>query len=190
MSWGRKMAFVNEYMGQEDIAKYGLFELRCKYNLELQRDTKENYKERKHIWTIDREREIWLEPGVSINDFMNDRRPTGYKIYTLYVQGKYYEVILTIVTDESSKVSEGVYVRTWKLVSIRPTPEEECTSDIEQIKLVEESLKTESAKHFSDKSVIEVLKEALEVYGFDGMEGPYGLSPRNRVTNIITNLKV
>ena len=184
------MAFVNEYESKKDIEKYGLFELRCKYSLELQRDTKENYKERKHIWTIDREREIWLEPGISINDYINDRRPTGYMIYTLYVQGKYYEVILTIVTDESSKVSEGVYIRTWKLVSIRPTPEEECTSNSEQIKIAEEALKTESAKHFPNQDVIEVLKEALEVYGFDGMEGPYGLSSRTRVTNIITKLKV
>jgi len=50
------MAFVNEYESKEDVEKYGLFELRCKYSLALKRDTKENYKERKHIWTIDRER--------------------------------------------------------------------------------------------------------------------------------------
>jgi hypothetical protein len=133
------------------------------------------------------EREIWLEPGVSITD--NDHMPLGYKIFTLYIHGKYYEIILTTVTDESGKVSEGVYARTWKLVSLRPTPEGEC-SDKEQMKVVNEALKTESAKHFSDQSVIEALKEALEVYGMDGMEGPYGLSPRTRVTNIITKLKV
>jgi len=115
--------------------------------------------------------------------------PLGYGIYTLYIHGKYYEVILTTITDESGKVSEGVYTRTRKLVSIRPTPADEC-SDKEQMKVVNEALKTESAKHFSDQSVIEALKEALEVYGMDGMEGPYGLSPRTRVTNIITKLKV
>lgn len=62
------MAFVNEYETKEDIEKYGLFELRCKYSRALQGDTKENYQERKHIWTIDRERGIWLEPGVAIKD--------------------------------------------------------------------------------------------------------------------------
>lgn len=116
--------------------------------------------------------------------------PLGYEIYTLYVQGRYYEVILTGISEESSKkYSENPFIETLKLVSIRLTPKEECETD-EQIKIVEEALKTESAKHFSDHSVIKVLKEALNIYGLDGMEGPYGLSPRNRVTNIITKLKV
>jgi len=138
-----------------------------------------------------RQRESWLEPGVVIKDPDTDyRMPLGYEIFTLYVKEKYYEVILTTVTDESGKVSEGVYARTWKLVSIRSTPEEEFANTDEQIKLVEEALKTESAKHFLDQDVIKVLKEALDIYGMDGMEGPYGLSPRTRVTNIITKLKV
>ena len=184
------MAFVNEYEPKKDIDTYGLFELRCKYSLALRSETKENYKERKHIWTIDRDREIWLEPGVSITDPETDyRMPLGYEIFTLYIHRKYYEVILTMITDESGKVSEGVYTQTWKLVSIRPTPAGEC-SDTEQMKVIEEALKTESAKHFSDQSVIEALKEALEVYGMDAMEGPYGLSRYTCVTNMITKLKV
>ena len=182
------MAFVNEYEPKEDMEKYGLFELRCKYSLALRSETKEYFTEGKNIWTIDRDREIWLEPGVAIND--DDHMPLGYTIFTLYIHRKYYEVILTMITNESGKVSEGVYTQTWKLVSIRPTPAGECSSDKEQMKVVEEALKTESAKHFSDQSVIEALKEALEVYGMDGMEGPYGLNPRTRVTNMITKLKV
>ena len=181
------MAFVNEYEPKEDMEKYGLFELRCKYSLALRSETKDFYIERKPIWTIDRDREIWLEPGVAITD--NDHMPLGYTIFTLYIHGKYYEVILTMITNESGKVSEGVYTQTWKLVSIRPTPAGEC-SDTEKMKVIEEALKTESAKHFSDQSVIEALKEALEIYGMDGREGPYGLSRYTLVTNMITKLKV
>lgn len=187
------MAFVNEYESKEDIEKYGLFELRCKYASGLQpnKDEKENYKERKHIWTIDRERDVWLESGVAISDPDTDyRMPTAYSIWTLYTQGRYYEVILQSVFSESGTVSEGIRAVTWKLASIRLTSEDEFSDDDEQLKFVKEALETESAKHFSDQSVIEVLKEALEVYGMDGMEGPYGLDGVLNLNNIIVTLKV
>jgi len=56
------MAFVNEYETKEDVEKYGLFELRCKYSRALQRKTKEYFTEGKNIWTIDRER-VGLNQG-------------------------------------------------------------------------------------------------------------------------------
>lgn len=185
------MAFVNEYESKKDIDTYGLFELRCKYSLALQRKTKEYFTEGKNIWTIDRDREIWLEPGISITDPETDyRMPLGYEIFTLYIHGKYYEVILTIITDESGIISDGVRAVPWKLVSLRPTPKGEC-SDTEQMKVVEEALKTESAKHFSDQSIIEALKEALEVYGINGQTGPHGIGDTHiKVDNIIVTLKV
>jgi hypothetical protein len=169
-----------------------LFELRCKYSWALQRKTKEYFTEGKNIWTIDRERDVWLESGVAISDPDTDyRMPTAYSIWTLYAQGRYYEVILQGVFSEPGVVSEGVRAVTWKLASIRPTPEEEFSNDDEQLKFVEEALKTESAKHFSDQSVIEVLKEALEVYGMNGQTGPYGIGDTHiKVDNIIVTLKV
>lgn len=183
------MAFVNEYIKIEDIDTYELFELGCKYSWALQHETKKYFLERKRVWTIDRERDVWLKLAISIND--NDHRPTGYMIYTLYIQGRYYEVILQSLFSESGIVSEGVRAVTWKLVSIRPTPEEEFANTDEQIKLVEEALKNESSKHFSDQGVIEVLKEALNIYGMNGQTGPHGIGDTHiKVDNIIVTLKV
>ena len=48
------MAFVNEWISQEDIEKYGLIELKDSY---LKKDGRDGYKEyMKLYWCVDRER--------------------------------------------------------------------------------------------------------------------------------------
>ena len=185
------MAFVNEYIKIEDIDKYGLFELKCKYSLQTKSHyTKEYLTE--DIWTIDREREIWFMYTTNISDpEMDYRMPLGYVVYTFYFHGKYYEVILTSVVEESSKkFSEDPFIETLKLVSIRPTPEEECSNN-QLIEIVENALESKSAKNFSNSKLIEVLKESLNIFGLDGRKGPHGVGGTSiEVNNIIVKLKV
>ena len=64
------MAFINEYVSQEDIAKYGLDELFRKYR---ENDLKYTATVNPTIenptnWTIDRDREIWLKRVASVAD--------------------------------------------------------------------------------------------------------------------------
>ena len=51
------MTFVNEYASEEDIKKYNLEELKLRYHVHLRRT---GWPYKKHMWTIDREKQIFL----------------------------------------------------------------------------------------------------------------------------------
>ncbi len=53
------MAFVNEYVSEEDIRKYDLVTLRLQYNPVWKKEGKLPYNYQ-FTWTIDRERDIFL----------------------------------------------------------------------------------------------------------------------------------
>jgi hypothetical protein len=54
------MAFVNEYISKEDIEKYDIFGIRNKFLSERDKITKEDEKNYKLSWVIDRERDLVL----------------------------------------------------------------------------------------------------------------------------------
>ena len=54
------MAFINEYISKEDIEKYDIFGIRNKFLSERDKITKEDEKNYKLSWVIDRERHLVL----------------------------------------------------------------------------------------------------------------------------------
>ena len=154
------MAFINEYISEENIEKYQINKLMNSYQGEGQFPDKYY----KHLWTIDKERESWFMWVDMPKDPLDYTRYTGERIFILNYKGDNIEIVLRKVFDESSvKNIENPYYITWKLDRIK---------------------KPEALKDVSDEEIIAVLREALKVYGTDGI--------RTKIPqeNIIVKLKV
>ena len=132
------MAFVNEYISQEDIQKYSLNELWASYRSKDDKvpDGKE--------WVIDRDRECWLMDTARVRDYNTDHQNTSEYIWTLHCKGTNIEVRIEYVPGLSTP---GHCNMAWKLLSLSPS-----------------SLDT-----LSNKEMIKILEEALQVYGYWGI---------------------
>ena len=75
------MAFVNEYISDEDVEKYGIAQLR--EELHFYHATREQWS-----WTRDRERDAYL---VKVHHLGRDLEPEDW---LLYERGRYYAVML------------------------------------------------------------------------------------------------
>jgi len=140
------MAFANEYISDENIEKYQIDALMNSYR-EREKFPDKYYK---HLWTIDKERGIWLMWVHDPKDPLDYTRYTGEAIFILHMHGQNIEIVLRDIFDESSKkLTDNPFYVTWKLEKIN---------------------KPESLKHISDQEIIQVLKEALDVYGYRGIE--------------------
>ena len=73
------MAFVNEYISDEDVEKYGIAQLRDEFHA---------YRQEKFYWTRDRERDAYL---VQIHHLGRDFEP---EVWLLYEKGRYCAVML------------------------------------------------------------------------------------------------
>jgi len=114
------MAFVNEWISQEDIEKYGLIELCDNYRANDDKYTAVKEPRRKVDWTIDRDRGIWLLSVASVTD-PNFHLPsaTQEKIFILHYQGKNIEVKLW--RDLVSKATDTTPLTiSWKFLTITP----------------------------------------------------------------------
>jgi len=159
------MAFINEYISDEDIEKYQIDALMNSYQGEGTFPDKYY----KHRWTIDKERGVWFiwvyDPKDPLEDY---RRGTGESIFILHMHGQNIEIVLRDVFDESSKkTTDNPFYVTWKLEKI---------------------IKPISLQNISDKEIIEILREALKIYGADGMDNVtiYKIPEEN----IVVKLKV
>ncbi len=132
------MAFVNEYISQEDIEKYGLNKLWASYHINYDKipDGKS--------WTIDRDREIWLMYTAGVRDYNTDHQYTNEEIWTLYYKGTNIEVRLEYITSD---IINGSYKKVYKLLSLSPG----------------------SLDNLDNKEIIDILQEALQVYGYMGI---------------------
>ena len=75
------MAFVNEYISDEDVEKYGIRQLRDELHA--------NYATREHWeWTIDRERDAYL---MRLRNLGRDLEP---EVWLLYEKSRYCAVML------------------------------------------------------------------------------------------------
>jgi len=154
------MAFINEYISEEDIEKYKINELMNSY----QGENKFPKKYYKHRWTIDKERECWFMWVDMPHEPLDHTRFTGERIFILHYKGKNIEIVLRKIFEESSEVlTDNPFYVTWKLDRIN---------------------KPKELYDVSDSEIIEILKEALEVYGTRGIKTSI---PQE---NIIVNLKV
>lgn len=140
------MAFVNEYISDEDIKKYGIEELWLRYN--------PVYKGQKRPsgfrfqWTVDREQNIYfMMVGGGGYERVNER------ICLLSYKGKAYEVWIARPGEGSKNLSDEPFYIVWEL----------------------------SGGASYGTEVLDALKEALTVFGYDGA--------RRQVPNTIVKFK-
>jgi len=162
------MAFVNEYVSQEDIKKYGLAELhrRCSHKANNYNAARDGLHD-KSQWTIDREREIWFM-RLGIRKIPGEIPPIylGNDIYILHYKGKNIEVVMEDNRkDGSTKFSDNPFRIRWDILSISSS--------------LLDGVQTEE--------IIELIQEAMEVYGLSGV-GQYEEYPMKK--GLILDVKV
>ncbi|MBU0632589.1 hypothetical protein KKA17_08080 [bacterium] len=151
------MAFVNEWISQEDIEKYGLVELCDSYRGDDYKYVGVKEPRRKTDWTIDREREIWLMRIARVTNPNYDLpSPTQETIFILHYLGVNIEVRLWWEPVSKPKVTP-IQI-SWKYLSMDPKSID--GSDVEQLKAI--------------------LKEAIQTYKHFGL-----LSKKTEITEII-----
>ncbi len=137
------MAFINEYISKEDIKKYDIFGIMNKFD-EIK---KEDEKYLRLKWVLDREREIWFcYAGRVIDQDLDFGQGTGEEIWYLNYKGTNLEVRLQRGRNSSS-IRERPYIKHWIFLSITP----------------------ESLNDVSNKELRDIIKEALDVYGTNGI---------------------
>ncbi len=142
------MAFVNEYISDEDIKRYNLIELMNYYYKLDRRFHPFDPKTRKLRWTIDKERNIWLLKAISMH--LPDHREgwTGEVYFVLYYQGRKIEIVLK--EEPGTDQSKDPIIKRWTLLRIK-----------------EEDIKGFDKK--DKQEMFKVLQEALSEYGLDGL---------------------
>lgn len=148
------MGFVNEKVSQEDIEKYDLSAIWNKY-ISMEKNKIITYRASKkaHSWVIDKENEIFL---IHFAKFLDEKLPSDHEratyytkenMFIFYFKNEFYEIRLMrekehLTFGEKSKVL--IYETTWGFKEIIPNI------------IMDENFKT-------------VLKQALTVYGEDGV---------------------
>ena len=135
------MAFVNEYVSDEDINKYGLEEVRLRFNPQFRKSgLPSNFQ---YDWVIDREKNVYLMRVKVGRDDISNR-------VTWVLSWKGNEI--TVQTDRmpggSLSFSESPYKIIWGLVKVMPN------------ELLEE---------VTEKELLATLKEALTIFGDGGV---------------------
>ncbi len=124
------MAFVNEWISQEDIEKYGLVALCAEYSKDDSKYTAVKNPKDEIDWTIDREREIWLiDMASAVNPDFKFPSPTQETIFILHYQDDNVEVRLW--WEPVSKPKETPIKISWKYLSMKSK-----NSDEKQLKLI------------------------------------------------------
>ena len=133
------MAFVNEYISDEDVEKYGIAQLREELHA--------NYATREHWeWTRDRERDAYL---MRLRNLGRDLEP---ELWLLYEKSRYCAVMLHDAGG-SIKLSERPFRMLWHFDGFDEAWPKRCPVPAEE----------------EQPQVIQLLKEALTAYGYAGM---------------------
>jgi hypothetical protein len=141
------MTFVNEYIPEEDVKKYGLDELMASFHQWSWREGRpETFK---HYWTIDRDRDIYLLLAKVVEDTGPSGRnePTSQRLFILGWEGRQIKVLLELGDETSKKFAESPYRIVWKL------------SDLD----------TSGTSQPSRETILQNLCQALAVFGSDGI---------------------
>lgn len=135
------MGFVNEYVSEEDIKKYKLDEAFLKRNPAYKYGGIPS--SFRHHWTVDHARNIYLMRVITPG---RDFEPP-WQGFLLDWDGKEFLCKLEYGPGRSSKYSETPFVIVWSLLGIDP----------------------DHLHHMQREQVVEVLKEALTVFGSAGI---------------------
>lgn len=135
------MAFVNEYVSEEDIQKYGLDDLFANYDPFGLKDG--GHPGFNHAWTIDRDSNIYFMPVHTVTEIGRSGRDEamGTTIFVLNINGVAYEAHLAKAPESSRSLSTNPFRIIWDL-----------------------------KKPLDDFCSLSVLKEALNVYGYWGIK--------------------
>jgi len=147
------MAFVNEYISDENIEKFQINELMNSYRVDKWHRGPKPFPKKyyTHLWTIDKARESWFMWVHDPHDPLEPSRYTGEDIFILNCKGKSIEVVLRQVFEESSrKLTDNPFNVVWTLERITP----------------------EAIEELSYEEIIEMVKQALSVYGTRGIKTP------------------
>jgi hypothetical protein len=154
---GKIKAFVNEWISQEDIEKYGLVALCAEYSKDDLKYTAVKNPNNEIDWTIDRKRGIWLMRVASATNLNYELpSPTQEKIFILHYLGVNMEVRLW--WERVSKATEERPLTiSWKYLGMNPN----------------------SIKGADEEELKAIVKEAIQVYRWHGL-----LSKETEITEV------
>jgi hypothetical protein len=140
------MPFMNEIVSEEDINKYALDELMREFRPFAWHEGRPSTFV--HAWTIDRDRDIYFIPVKTVEEVGPSGRPepTRRKVCILNWQGKRVRALINLAAESSVRFSEPLFRIVWELLEL----------DTSQLPNVPRS------------EIIQVLKEALTVFGHHG----------------------
>lgn len=136
------MAFVNEYVAEEDIDKFDLYGIYKKYK-PYSMFKKE---ELEYDWVIDREKDIWFKYIALMDDPNHEHQYTQENIFILHIHNTNIEVRIWKAKREGNAVDGPILIEL-DLISITP----------------------KSLDNVNAEEIKKLVKEALEVYGFRGV---------------------
>jgi hypothetical protein len=142
------MAFVNEFVSEEDIRKHDLDALWGKHK---GWDTGRPLGFR-HAWTVDRERGIWFIPFDTGREEFTNRRTCFFK-----VDDQLFEVTIELAEGSTGRLDAVPFKQVWNLTRIRPDATEPRRQKL--ITALKEALKSygyEGAKGQVPNTVVEV----------------------------------
>lgn len=140
------MSFVNEFISEEDLQKHKLEELWKHYDPWSWRNGRPEFFIPQ--WVIDRERNAFLVRGFNWSEVGRSGRsePTPKSTWVLDIGGRRIEVVLFDETDGWQPPSASPFRIIWSLVDVLTSHEDVA----------------------SREEVLQMLREALTVRGFDG----------------------
>jgi len=139
------MAFINEYISDEDVEKYNLKELIDKYKRYTYSPRLDNIS-----WTVDKENDIWLIWFGREHDPEMDHGFTREHIFVLYYKGQLIEARLWLEEDSQTNIYQTPFIKKWKLLSLSPRHFDNI--DIQKLK--------------------DILCKSLSIYGHKGIKKP------------------
>lgn len=149
------MAFVNEFVSEEDIEKYDLDALWNRYNQRgEQMPALRLSGSYKHYWTIDRELDVWLMFAEIVYSQAAEFSRSGYPeptrehIFILNMKEINYEIRLYKLESSSRNFAENPFKIEWKLLSIKP----------------------EVPNMLSENEVMLIIKDAITEFGYNGIK--------------------
>jgi len=117
------MAFVNEYISEEDAKKCNYFDLKNNYN--LKRVTRYPYLHPqgsyKYDWVVDKERDIFFFMAGHVYETSWTDRPTpsGVEIYILSIEGNLIELELFLGEETSKNYKSDPCILAWEIQKIK-----------------------------------------------------------------------
>jgi hypothetical protein len=145
------MAFVNEYISLEDREKYKIDERTLRLNPRLKGILPSYYTP---YWTIDRERNVFMEPNGSWVQLHDDDPWIGFRL--VIDNDLDFEFKLNYAPGASVEFTDNPFYKVWDFKSMNEVA---------------------NPKNIPQKEIVQLLKEALAVYGYLGA----GLQVKNTV---------